>query len=126
MTRGRHFDSREWLCQCARPDCDAPTIPDPALVALCDTLRDAVDAPLGITSGLRCTFWNDHEHGEPQSGHLTGTEVDLACPTSRFRFRLLQAIFSRNVTRVGIGKTFVHVGLSTTPLPQSVVWTYYP
>jgi len=126
MSLGRYFTEAEFHCRCGRPDCDARTTPDPALVALLDRLREDVQAPLVITSGLRCVYWNEHEGGEPNSGHLTGTEADVACPSSRLRYQLLWAALSRGVKRIGIGKRFLHIGLSTTPLPQSVVWTYYP
>lgn len=122
----RWFAPEEWHCKCGRTDCDAPTIPEPALISLMDNIRDDVGAPLTITSGLRCRFWNEVEGGEPNSGHLVGTEVDIGCPTSTLRFRLLTAIFHRNIRRVGIGARFIHIGLNSTPLPKDVVWTYYP
>ena len=121
----RYFTREEFHCRCDRPECDALTDPDPALMALLDNIREELAAPLVITSGLRCVWWNEHEHGEPHSGHLMGTEVDLSCPSALFRFRLLHAVFSRNIRRIGIGKHFVHVGIATN-LPRDVVWTYYP
>lgn len=126
MKVGRYFDSEEFHCRCGRPECDAPREPQRELVALLDTLREDVGAPLTITSGLRCAFWNQHEGGEPNSGHLAGTEADVACPTSRLRYRLLWAAFARGVKRIGIGKRFIHIGLGSTGLPQQVAWTYYP
>jgi len=122
---GRHFRLEEFRCRCGRPTCDAPTVPAPALVSLLDNIRDDVGVPLTITSGLRCSFWNQHEGGEPNSGHLTGTEADVACPTSRLRYFLLVSAITRGVRRIGIGKSFVHFGVATG-LPQDVIWTYYP
>lgn len=121
----RHFVPDEFRCRCGRAECDAPAEPEQALVALLDLLRDDVKAPLVITSGLRCRWWNEHEGGEPNSGHLHGTEADVSCPSSWFRYKLLFAALTRGVRRIGIGKDFLHLGLSTSGLPSPVVWTYY-
>jgi hypothetical protein len=120
---GRWFTAAEWACRCGRAACDAPTVPEPALVAMLDRLRDALGAPLVITSGLRCTVWNAREGGQPDSGHLIGTEVDVAVPTSGYRYRLLYEALTLGVKRIGIGNTFCHLGVSRT-LPQDVIWTY--
>lgn len=119
---GRHFQPSEFLCQCGRDSCDAPTIPEPALVALLDGIREDLWEPITITSGLRCSAHNAALGGEVDSGHLTGTEVDVACPTSAFRFRLVSAALRHGVRRLGIYKRHVHIGLSTTPLPKDVMW----
>ena len=122
MKLGRWFQDSEFLCRCGRIECEAPKTPAPALVALLDRLREAVSAPLIITSGLRCSMWNAHLGGEPLSGHLTGTEADLSCPSSRFRYRLLVAACALGVRRLGLYPKHVHVGLDTTALPLDVVW----
>jgi hypothetical protein len=38
---------------------------------------------------------------------------------------MLKALFAMGVTRIGIGQTFIHVGVSTDK-PQEVIWHYYP
>jgi hypothetical protein len=118
---GRHFTQAELMCRCGRTACDAPTIPEPGLVTLLDDLRDTVGGPLVVTSGLRCAAHNAALGGDPTSGHLTGTEADLACPTSRARYRLLTAAFARGVPRVGIYQKHIHIGLRSA-LPQDVCW----
>lgn len=123
MKISRWFDSAEFSCRCRRPDCDAVTEPDPVLLSMLDRLRDDLGSALVITSGLRCPYWNAREGGQPDSGHLVGTEADLSCPSSAYRFRLLGVIFRSNVPRVGIGADFIHVGIRS-PLPQDVAWTY--
>lgn len=123
MKISRWFEQSEMLCRCRRPECDALTQPDPILMALLDRLREALGSPIVITSGLRCAYWNDHEGGQPDSGHLVGTEADLSCPSSSYRHALLTAIYTRNVPRVGIGADFIHVGIRSA-LPQQVTWVY--
>lgn len=119
-------DPRLFTCGCGRPACDAPP-PSALLLANLDQLRDRRGAPVTIDSGPRCAVWNVHEGGtvDPPSGHLDGSEADLACPTSGERDALLEAIYTppRLFLRVGIGKTFLHVGTSPR-LAQRVAWLY--
>jgi hypothetical protein len=93
-----------------------------------NALRERVGRPLLVTSGLRCPFWNTHERGEKDSEHLTGEAVDLQAGTSPERWSLLAANFAHAVplfARIGIGRTFLHFGVSATLAPN-VVWHYYP
>ena len=122
------FDPSEYLCKCGRPECDAPKGVSPLLDRLLNTLRDRVGYRLTVTSGLRCAFWNDHEGGEKDSEHLTGEAADIAAPDSASRYNLIAANFADGpplFTRYGIGKTFLHFGISRT-LPNCCAWTYYP
>lgn len=121
----RHFAALEFRCRCGRPECDAPTEPVDTLMEKLDLLRDRYGQPIVITSGLRCPVWNAREQGEPDSGHLDGTEVDIACPDSLARYRLLGAVFADGLFhRIGVGAQFLHLGVSTR-LPSPRVWTYY-
>jgi hypothetical protein len=43
---------------------------------------------------------------------------------SSTRLQLVEAAIKAGFRRIGIGKTFVHVGVSKQ-LPQDVIWTYY-
>ena len=122
----RHFALVEFACKCGRPYCDALKEPVQNLVDRLDSLRDRYGEPIVITSGLRCAVWNAHEKGEADSGHLDGTEVDIACPNSLARYQLLGAIFADGLFhRLGVGNMFLHLGVSTR-LPSPRVWTYYP
>ena len=53
MTLGRYFEAAEFLCKCGRLSCDAPTVPEPALVALLDAIReDEGEAEDGVQPGI--------------------------------------------------------------------------
>lgn len=121
----RFFEDREFWCKCGRGECDAPRQPAPELLALLDEMREDVGAPVHVTSGLRCAWWNRREGGRPDSGHLDGTEADLRCAGSRFRYALLASALRHGVPRVGVAATFLHVGVSPR-LDQQVVWVYPP
>lgn len=118
-----YFTAEEFRCRCGRPECDAPTSIDPDLLTRLIVLRDILGSPVRITSGLRCAERNRQEGGVPESEHLTGEAADIACATSPARFALLQAAGQAGFTRIGIGRTFVHLDMSPTK-PSGVLWLY--
>ena len=65
-----------------------------------------------INSGTRCPSYNasDKIKGKPTSDHLTGQGADIATPTSRHRFKILEAAFRAGFRRMGIYKSFIHLG----------------
>ena len=117
-----HFTADEFRCRCQRPECPATLTPIPALVDILEALRARV-GPLTITSGLRCDYWNRFVGGQPGSEHLTGHAADVRCDTSQARYALVQAAITHGVTRLGVDRAFVHVGVSPSH-PQQVVWVY--
>lgn len=124
-----HFQDSEFTCRCGRHICDAPTGPSRTLRLHLDRMRDVLGAPIIITSGNRCTYWNALKGGVVGSEHdrAGGCEgADLACPTSRERWAMLDAARHAGFTRIGIGKDFLHVGVGTGPKDApNVIWTYY-
>ena len=120
-----HFKSEEFWCKCNEPDCDGRRDPHPGLVLELEVMRQLYGKPIVITSGIRCPKQNAAVGGVKDSEHLTGEGADLACPTSTDRYAMLIAATRAGFRRVGIGKTFMHVGVSRT-LQRDVCWTYYP
>jgi hypothetical protein len=100
---------------------------DPRLLTRLAKLEEEVKRPLHITSGFRDPQHNTEVGGVKNSEHTDtpATGVDIACTTSGARFSLIKAALAAGFTRLGIGKTFVHLGISTTR-PQPVMWHYYP
>lgn len=117
-------DPALFKCQCGRPECDAPA-PTQALLDLLDAFRDTLMLPVKINSGPRCAFWNARQGGNEKSEHLTGEGADLACVTSGMRFLMIYAVTKLGIRRFGIGKNFLHVGVSLNS-DQDVCWHYYP
>ena len=122
----RFFTLEEFRCPCGRPECDAPSEPTVDLMDRLDRLRARLGRPVRVTSGLRCAVQNVRAGGVIGSGHLDGTEVDIAVPSSAERYEILEqnwcvgpALFER----IGIGRTFLHLGVSPR-LPHHVVWLY--
>ena len=115
-------DPRLFRC-CDRPECDAPQPSGPLLDGL-NRLRERLGRPIIVTSGPRCKVHNAEVGGADGSDHLVGNGADLEAPTSRDRWHLIAANFEAQTLfrRLGVGKTFVHVGVGSTP---DVIWTYY-
>lgn len=120
--RPRHFEWSEF---------DSPDAPgsgrqhmDRAFVRLLDELRDRYGRPLRITSAYRSPAHNAAVGGVPESSHMAGLAVDVACTSSRDRHDLLRAIFGLGISRIGVGATFVHIDQDPDKAAD-VVWTYY-
>lgn len=86
-----HFDRQEFACGCGGEYCDGfPGAMDLGLLLKLEALRNALDAPVVITSGLRCPAFNAEVGGIPQSKHLAGRGADLYAPG--FEIARVQAI----------------------------------
>ena len=126
----KHFTQLEVACKCGR--CKGGTKISPDLMTRLQAMRDAA-GPIRITSGVRC-----RKHPEsltrPTSSHVpndlgdvegkVGHAVDIAARGSGRRFRLLAAAIAADFTRIGIGKTFLHLD-NDYKKSQGVIWDYY-
>ncbi|SDP28620.1 Peptidase M15 [Eubacterium maltosivorans] len=75
-----HFARDEYRCDC-QGFCDGfPAEPDPELVRRVEALRQAVGAPVIITSGVRCGPRNEEVGGVAWSFHKRGAAADLYSP----------------------------------------------
>ncbi|KAF5078874.1 Zinc D-Ala-D-Ala carboxypeptidase [anaerobic digester metagenome] len=76
-----HFARAEFACDCQGAYCDGyPGAMDLGLMLKLEALRNALDNPVVITSGLRCQTRNSEVGGIPQSKHLSGQAADLYAP----------------------------------------------
>ncbi len=114
----KDFDSKEFECPCG---CGKKDI-DRGLVHMLQSIRNVVDFPFIVDSGVRCEEHNKAVGGEDNSAHTRGKAADIKIPDSSARFRFLKEAMAA-FKRVGIGGTFIHVDVDET-LPQRVVWVY--
>ena len=125
-----YFADREFFCKCGRAACDKQIGAAPELLRVLNVVRDAVGRPVIIRSGNRCDYWNRQNRGADDGEHERqgGCQgADLEALRSRDRFELVTAALRAGVTRLGIGRDFVHVGVGATPADApEVIWTYYP
>lgn len=117
-----HFSRAEFACPCGR--CGGfPVEPTQQLVMVLEAVRHHAGRPVVVNSGVRCPPHNFEVGGVEASEHTTGEGADVKALDSRARWELVTAAIKAGVRRIGIGKTFVHVGISPV-LPTEVIWIY--
>lgn len=73
----KYFKRNEFHCKCGKY-CDGfPVEPSEKLVKVLDQIREHFDAPVTITSGVRCKTHNANVGGASSSQHLKGTAADI-------------------------------------------------
>jgi len=97
--------------------------PCPYLVQLLDFARAKAGLPFRITSGIRTPERNAEVGGSAASAHLTGHAVDVYAENSAARFAIIQAALDVGFTRIGAGRTFVHLDTDTSK-PSPAFWVY--
>ena len=124
----RHFNPNTDPLLFACPCCGEGK-PSNRLKAMLDELREEVGFGVGVSSGPRCEAHNASVLGHRESEHLVGDEhgdcdgVDIPCDSSARRFRILEAAYKLGFTRIGVGSSFIHLGVSEEH-PQHVMWVY--
>jgi len=88
-----------------------------------DRVRDRAGVPMVVTSGPRCPEYNALIGGAKYSEHIDGDGADILCEDSALRHAILKAAIEEGVNRIGIGKSFIHLGVSESN-SQDVIWCY--
>jgi len=116
----RHFNHHEF---------DSPDAPgsgakmDPEFLELLDDARQLAGVPFKINSGYRTPKRNKTVGGTENSSHLRGYAADISCTNSTQRFRIIAALIAAGFTRIGIGRSFIHVDNDPLKTP-GVSWLY--
>jgi len=101
---------------------------DPEFLELLDEARDYAGIPFVITSGFRSVNYNREliEQGlraSKNSSHLIGLAADIRTRNSSERWIILDALLEVGITRIGIGRGFIHCDVD--PFKENhVIWTY--
>jgi len=98
---------------------------DHEFMQLLQELREELNFPLVITSGYRdkthpVEARKTHSNGE----HTQGRCCDVKCINSATRYKIIETALNLGFTRIGIAKTFLHLGLGGKGLPNYVIWEY--
>ncbi len=73
----QHFARSEFACQCGNcPQSQDPTV-DVTLIQILEELRRHFNAPITVTSGVRCKSHNASVGGSVFSKHLEGKAADV-------------------------------------------------
>ena len=109
------------LFKCPCGTCEVkPTV---RLLDVLDACREEAGVPFVINSGPRCWHHNKLIGGAEYSEHVDGEAADVRCRNSKDRYKILQAAHKMGVSRIGVAKGFIHLGVSDTHTPY-VVWVY--
>lgn len=115
----QHFTISEFDCPCG--ECQSNM--DEGFLSLLDEARDRAGVPFGINSGYRCPEHNEAVGGSPTSSHLIGKAADISCTRSTERHRIIHALLTVGINRIGIRKDFIHCDTDKNK-PSGVIWMY--
>ena len=119
MLACKNFTEEELACNhCGENKCQDE------MVSLLQKLRDDVGFPIKISSGYRCPAWNKSVGGHPNSSHMEGLAIDIACSGGK-ALKIVEAAIRLGFVGVGIsqrGSKFVHLDLKKTPTKR--LWSY--
>lgn len=104
------------------PSCSLQDM-DQEFINKLDRLRETIGIPLVLNCAYRS---KEHDLSKGRSGtgdHPKRKGVDIRCNTSQNRYRILHAAFKLGFKRIGVAKSFIHVGDGDN-LPKDVVWLY--
>lgn len=114
----KHFFESEFDCKCG--ECKTKVTINPELVKKLENIRVRYNAPIRITSGVRCVDHNKKVGGSPTSRHIYGEAADITGDDLDTLYELVQEEFEA----VGDGRDaggFIHVDLRTGRQRR---WTY--
>lgn len=97
---------------------------DAVFLHVLDLIRENAGIPLVLNCAYRSKAHDIAKGRSGNSAHTKGLAVDIRCTTSANRLKIVRAALSVGITRIGIGKNFVHIDNDFT-LPQGVMFDYY-
>ena len=118
MRQFKYFELGDFACPC----CKKNEIKIHFVEKL-DRARADAEIPFIPTSGYRCEKHNKEVGGSKTSSHLSGIAVDLKAVGSHNRYKIVRSFLAQGFTRIGIGKTFIHVDDDETKV-AGVIWLY--
>lgn len=123
MKQSRYFSEQEFR-KCD-PPCDRESM-DQDFLDMMDDIRRRARIPLVINCAYRSRAYDIAKGRSGNSAHTFGLAVDIRCNTSQNRLKIVKAALECGITRIGIGKNFVHIDMGErVGLPANVIWHYY-
>jgi uncharacterized protein YcbK (DUF882 family) len=115
----KFFKPGEFSCGCG---CGENNM-QPTFLWKLEQARELACIPFSINSGFRCQDHNEKVGGKPSSDHISGRGVDIKATTGREKFLIVNAGLNAGITRIGVGKNFIHLGDGHNN-PKLVLWIY--
>jgi zinc D-Ala-D-Ala carboxypeptidase len=121
----KNFTPAEVACKCG-----CGKLPEQSFMELVQILRDVVGFPFKVTSGARCSTYNQKVSTTgPEGPHTTGRAIDIAVYGER-ALKLIRAALMSGITGIGvmqhgpIEKRFIHLDDLPAAHKRPNVWTY--
>lgn len=105
------------------PSCSIDNM-NAGFLAQLDKVRELSGIPLVLNSAFRSLDWERKQGRTGSSSHCKGLAVDIRCNTSANRYKIVKAALAVGISRIGIGKTFVHLDADRDKV-QGVIFDYY-
>ncbi len=97
---------------------------DADFLALLDKVREKAGIPFVLNCAYRSREWDIAKGRSGNSAHTKGLAVDIRCGSNANRMKIVRAALQCGITRIGIGKNYVHIDADDS-LTQNVIWHYY-
>jgi uncharacterized protein YcbK (DUF882 family) len=99
---------------------------DEEFVRRLQLVRNDYGKPMRVTSGYRHPTHpvEAAKRSRTAGEHTLGRAADIACDNGSDRFQLVVYAMRHGLTRIGIARGFVHLGLGGPGLPNPVLWEY--
>lgn len=117
----RYFSPKEF--KACTPSCSIDDM-DAAFLDKLDAVRESAGIPLVLNCAYRSRAYDLAKGRTGNSAHTRGLAVDIRCNSNANRLKIVRAALDNGITRIGIGRTFVHIDADTS-LTQGVIWHYY-
>ena len=122
-----NFSARELTCKCGRCDVDDSDMDSDFMDTLSKIRRVPGVGAMIVSSAFRCPKHNTSVSVTGLLGpHTTGKAIDIACRSARRRSLIISTALGLGITRIGVGKSFIHLDVLTEEdgFDENVIWTY--
>lgn len=119
--KAKYFTEKEFN-KCS-PSCSLQDMKQ-NFINLLDLAREIADIPFVLNSAYRSSAYDKSKGRSGTGAHTKGVAVDIRCNSDKNRYLIIDALRAVGFTRIGIGKTYIHVDADETKT-QNVIWHYY-
>lgn len=102
---------------CSVTDCN------PDSLQRLDRAREIAGVPFILTSAYRSPESEKLKGRSGKGAHTLGRAFDVRCTDSASRYSIVFGALAAGFTRIGIGKTFIHMD-DAISLPSPRIWLY--
>lgn len=116
-----NFSAKELRCRCPVCKSSVPNKIDPYALAALQRVREAVGAPLSLTSAYRCAEHPEERKKKVPGRHHSGLAFDIAVPWGQLRGRIIECALIEGFHGFGFANTFLHLDYRSGP---TTTWGY--